>query len=67
MTAHQQKKLNDTDLMAIRDRFQIPISDEMAQHIEFFRPPEDSPQMKYLRSRTEAMGGSLPARKVKPH
>jgi pyruvate dehydrogenase E1 component len=65
MTAHQQKKLNDTDLVAIRDRFQIPISDEMAQHIEFFRPPEDSPQMKYLRSRTEAMGGSLPARKVK--
>jgi pyruvate dehydrogenase E1 component len=66
MTAHQQKKLNDHDLMAIRERFQIPISDEVVQHIDFFRPPEDSPEMKYMKARIEAQGGPLPARKVAP-
>ncbi len=35
-------------------------------NIDFFRPPEDSPEMKYLRERAKAMGGPLPARKVKP-
>ena len=49
-----------------RDRFDIPISDEVVHSIGFHRPPEDSPEMKYLRERIEAMGGSLPARKVKP-
>jgi pyruvate dehydrogenase E1 component len=66
MTAHQQKKLGDADLIKIRERFQIPISDDAVHHIDFFRPPEDSPEMKYLRSRIEAMGGNLPLRKVTP-
>src|SRR5258706_7448256 len=65
MTAHQQKKLGDADLMKIRDRFSSPISDEVVQHIDFYRPPEDSPELRYLKGRVEAMGGSLPARKVK--
>ena len=65
-TAHQQKKLGDADLIKIRERFQVPISDEAVHHIDFFRPPEDSPEMKYLRGRIEAMGGHLPSRKVKP-
>src|SRR5260370_30463625 len=65
-TAHQQKKLGDADLTKIRERFQIPISDEAVQHIDFLRPPEDSPEMKYLRGRVQAMGGSLPVRNVKP-
>ena len=66
MTAHQQKKLTDSDLIKIRDRFNLPLTDEMVQHVDFYRPPEDSPEMKYLRSRLEAQGGSLPERKVKP-
>ena len=56
MTAHQQKKLNDADLMKIRERFKIPLSDEAVQHIDFYRPAEDSPEMKYLRERVEAHG-----------
>ena len=67
-TAHQQKKLGETEMMKIRDRFKIPISDECVQHLDFFRPAEDSPEMKYLRKRSEAMGGPLPARKTDfPH
>jgi len=66
MTAHQQKKMADTDLLKLRDRFQVPLSDEAVHNLEFYRPPEDSREMKYLRGRVEAQGGSLPARHVKP-
>jgi pyruvate dehydrogenase E1 component len=66
MTAHQQKKLSGADLMKIRDRFSLPLTDENCEHVDFLKPAEDSPEMKYLRSRLEAQGGSLPERKVKP-
>jgi pyruvate dehydrogenase E1 component len=65
-TAHQQKKMAATDLMRLRDRFEMKLTDEVVEHISFFRPPEDSPEMKYLRSRIDAMGGSVPKRTVKP-
>src|SRR5690242_2671231 len=65
MTAHQQKKLTDSDLIKIRDRFSLPLTDENCEHIDFLRPAEESPEMKYLRSRLEAQGGSLPQRTVK--
>ena len=65
MTAHQQKKMNAADLLKVRDRFNIPITDEVVKELEFFRPAENSPEMKYLRERIRALGGSLPARKVK--
>jgi pyruvate dehydrogenase E1 component len=67
-TAHQQKKLGEPEMLKIRDRFKIPISDEVVQHLEFHRPAEDTPEMQYLRKRTEAMGGPLPVRKTNfPH
>src|SRR5579884_3372296 len=66
MTAHQQKKLSEADLRKIRDTFDLQISDEVVDSAGFYRPPEDSPEMKYLRERTRAMGGPLPARHVKP-
>ena len=62
----QQKKLDEGELMKIRNLFNVPISDEVVQNIGFYRPPEDSPEMKYLREREKAMGGPLPARHVKP-
>ncbi len=65
-TAHQTKKMNEADLMKIRDRFEISMSNELVHEIGFLRPAEDSPEMKYIRSRIEAMGGTLPSRKVKP-
>ncbi len=63
MPAHQQKKMDLADLKAFRDRFQIPISDEDLPKLPFYRPPEDSPEMKYLRARREALGGYLPSRR----
>jgi pyruvate dehydrogenase E1 component len=65
MTAHQQKKLAGPELTHLRDRFELPISDESVEHIDFIRPAEDSPEMQYIKSRTQAMGGSLPKRTVK--
>jgi len=66
MTAHQTKKLTDSDLIKIRDRFNLPLSDEACHNVDFLKPAEDSPEMKYLRARVEAQGGSLPKREVKP-
>jgi pyruvate dehydrogenase E1 component len=64
-TAHQQKKLGDEDLLKIRDRFQLPLTDEQVHNLEFIKLPEDSPEMRYLRARAEAQGGYLPQRRVK--
>ncbi len=62
MTTHQQKKLERDDLIAFRDRFSLPLSDEQAASLAFFRPSEDSAEMQYLRARREALGGSMPRR-----
>ncbi|MBX9904305.1 MAG: pyruvate dehydrogenase (acetyl-transferring), homodimeric type [Burkholderiales bacterium] len=61
--SHQQKKMGTASIRAFRDRFGLPIPDDQLEDVPFYRPPEDSPEMKYLRGRVEAMGGSLPARK----
>ncbi len=60
---HQQKKLNEEELREFRSRFGIPISDEDVGRLPFYRPPEDSPEMAYLRARREALGGFLPTRR----
>ncbi|MBI1902854.1 MAG: pyruvate dehydrogenase (acetyl-transferring), homodimeric type [Planctomycetia bacterium] len=57
---HQQKKLNEDELREFRTRFGIPISDEDVSKAPFYRPPEDSPEMKYLVERRQALGGSIP-------
>jgi pyruvate dehydrogenase E1 component len=59
---HQQKKMGTASIRAFRDRFQVPISDQQLEEVPLYRPPEESPEMQYLRSRITAMGGSLPAR-----
>jgi pyruvate dehydrogenase E1 component len=59
---HQQKKMNEEELREFRSRFGIPISDEEVAQAPFYRPPEDSPEMKYLHERRRALGGYLPAR-----
>ncbi len=60
--AHQTKELNDTSLIYIRDRFNLPLTDEQAKAAIFYRPPADSPEMKYLHDRRKKLGGYLPAR-----
>ena len=63
---HQQKKLNEEELREFRSRFGIPISDDDVVHAPFYKPPEDSVEMKYLRQRREALGGPIPSRPTTP-
>src|SRR6201987_2763524 len=62
---HQQKKLNEEELRAFRSRFGIPISNDKIPSLPFYRPPEDSPEMEYLKARRAELGGTLPKRVVK--
>ncbi|MEL7538978.1 MAG: pyruvate dehydrogenase (acetyl-transferring), homodimeric type [Pseudomonadota bacterium] len=62
-TSHQQKKLDDDDLRAFRDRFNIPVSDKDISKVPFYRPPEDSDELAYMLERRQQLGGFLPARR----
>ena len=62
---HQQKKMTIEQLRAFRDRFSIPVGDDKITEIPFYRPSEDSPEMKFLRKQREALGGSVPVRLTK--
>ena len=62
---HQQKKMGEDALKAFRDRFNIPISDDRIADAPFYRPPEDSPEITYMRERRERLGGYLPLRRRK--
>jgi pyruvate dehydrogenase E1 component len=60
--AHNQKKMNEEELLEFRTRFGIPISDEEVGKAPFYKPPDNSQEIKYLRSRREALGGPVPSR-----
>ena len=61
---HQQKKLDDAALMAFRDRFNIPISDEDIARVPYCKPPENSEELRYLKAHRKKLGGFLPVRKT---
>jgi pyruvate dehydrogenase E1 component len=63
--AHSVKKLDHQALKAFRDRFDIPIKDEDLDSLPFYRPDEDSQELKYLRARRTKLGGVLPYRRAK--
>jgi len=63
--AHNTKKLGKEELFAFRDRFHIPISDEMAENVTFFRPSDNSQEIQYLKKNRQEMGGTLPQRRQK--
>ncbi len=62
--SHQQKKLNEDELKQFRTRFNIPISDQDVTDTLFYKPPADSPEMKYLHERRKALGGYMPSRQA---
>lgn len=62
MTSHQAKKLDVEALKAFRDRFALPLSDDDVTQLRFYRPAEDSQEMRYLRERRTSLGGYMPAR-----
>ena len=63
--SHNQKKLNEEELREFRSRFGIPISDDDVANMPFYKPADDSPELKYLRERREALGGYIPSRSTK--
>ncbi len=65
MTTHSQKKLDDAELLAFRNRFNLPLSDADTLDLAFYRPQDDSPELQYLKARRAALGG--PYRYATPH
>ena len=61
-TTHQTKKLDVDDLLYYRDRFDVPLTDQQVKNIEYFKPDEKSPEIKYLKERRLNLGGYLPER-----
>ncbi|MCB2196715.1 MAG: pyruvate dehydrogenase (acetyl-transferring), homodimeric type [Bacteroidetes bacterium] len=59
---HQQKKLNESELKHFRDRFDIPLSDEDLKDAPFYKPDEDSEEIKYIKEQRKKLGGYLPKR-----
>jgi pyruvate dehydrogenase E1 component len=64
MTTHSQKKFDETDLIGFRNRFNLPLSDEQARNLDFYKPAADSAEMQYLHARRAALGGYLPRRET---
>jgi len=63
MRTHSQKKLAEDEMVAYKNRFNIPLSDEDAAQAKYYHPGEDSEEVKYMKQRREALGGFMPARK----
>jgi len=61
---HQQKKLTNEEMIAFKNRFNIPLSDEDAAEAKYYRPADDSQEIKYLHERRKALGGYLPQRQT---
>jgi pyruvate dehydrogenase E1 component len=62
MTTHSQKKFDETDLLEFRNRFNLPLSDEEATSLAFYKPKPESAEMQYLQNHRQALGGYLPKR-----
>jgi len=60
---HQQKKMETSAIKAFRDRFKLPIPDAQLEEVPFYMPAADSEELKYMKSRRAALGGSLPQRR----
>ncbi len=62
MTTHSQRKFDETDLIAFRNRFDLPMTDEQVKNLEFYKPADDSAEMHYMHQRRKQLGGYLPKR-----
>ncbi|WP_031435273.1 pyruvate dehydrogenase (acetyl-transferring), homodimeric type [Methylomarinum vadi] len=66
-TSHQQKKMSMESIKHIRDRYQLPVSDEALNDLPYIRLAEDSEELKYLKERRAELGGFLPSRRTKAY
>ena len=64
MTTHSQKKFDEQDLIDYRNRFDLPLSDVQVKGLAFYKPADDSAEMRYLREHRAQLGGSLPKRET---
>lgn len=64
MTTHSHKKFESADLIGFRNRFNLPLTDEQATSLAFYKPAEDSAEMRYLKDHREALGGAMPRRET---
>ena len=64
MTTHSQKKLDETALIEFRNRFNLPLSDEQATQLQFFKPADDSEEIRYLNAQRHRLGGYMPQRQT---
>ena len=64
MTTHSHKKFESADLIGFRNRFNLPLTDEQATSLSFYKPDDDSAEMQYLKAHREALGGWLPRRET---
>ena len=64
--AHSLKKLDLEGLRQFRDRFDIPLKDKDLEQMNYYRPPANSPEMKYMQERRKVLGGYLPKRNTEP-
>src|SRR5579872_4950498 len=65
MITHQAKKMTEDALLAFRDRFELPLTDDQVRAADYYMPPADSPEMQYLRERRARLGGSMPVRRLR--
>ena len=64
MTTHSQKKLEREDLISFRNHFNLPLSDDEAAELHFYKPEADTPLAQYLHGKRQALGGYLPKRET---
>jgi len=66
-TSHQQKKMSMESIKYIRDRYQLPVSDEDLPNLPYLKFAEDSEALNYMRQRRVDLGGYLPSRRAKSY
>jgi pyruvate dehydrogenase E1 component len=64
MTTHSQKKFDEQDLIEYRNRFDLPLTDEQAKGLAFYKPASDSAEIAYLMKHRQNLGGSMPKRET---
>jgi len=64
--AHQAKKLAREDMEHFREHFGLPLTDDDLEQVNLYHPGDDSPELRYLRQRRQALGGCLPRRRAEP-
>ncbi|GAA4813989.1 pyruvate dehydrogenase E1 component [Marinicella pacifica] len=61
-TTHQQKKMDTEAIREFRNKFNVPIKDDQLEEVPYYKPADDSEEMKYMLARREELGGFLPQR-----